>query len=404
MAFWITVSLLLAIAAFFVLRPLVTSRIAATSPEGTKDVQVYRDQLREVNREIELGRLAAADGEQLRLEISRRLLEADARQNTATVQRGRGFSRTMALGAGLFIVLASLGLYLQFGAPNVLDQPLTEQMATRDAAIAARPSQEEVEQQRTDTKDTESSADPAYLALTEKLRQVVAARPNDLAGLELLATHEANLGNFAAAWRAKARAIEQKGEAAVAKDYTDLSELMIAAAGGYVSPKAQSALAMVLQKTPRDPRARYFTGLALAQNGRPDLTRNIWEDLMREGPDDAAWVQAIKVQLPELLRLNGMSDDVDPAGPSKGDIENAKDLSDQERSALIRRMVEQLSERLATEGGSPDEWARLIRALGVLGELPRARAIWVEASGVFSENPDALEIINTAALKAWLER
>lgn len=403
MAFWITVCLLLAIVAFFVLWPLVTSRIAATSPEGTKDVQVYRDQLREVDREVELGRLAAADAEQVRLEISRRLLEADARQKEAIAPGRRGFSQATALAAGLFIGIASLGIYLQLGAPNIPDQPLAERLAARDAAIAARPSQEEVEQQRGDNNDQASSADPAYLDLIEELRQAVAARPNDVQGLEFLATHEANLGNFGAAWRAKARAIEQKGAAAIGKDYTDLSELMIVAAGGYVSPKAQSALAVALQKTPRDPRARYYTGLALAQNGRPDLTRNIWEDLLREGPEDASWVQAIKVQLPELLRLSGTSDDENLSGPNTEDIENAKDLSDQDRNAMIRGMVEQLSDRLATEGGSPDEWARLIRALGVLGELPRARAIWIEAKDVFAEDPDALETINAAALSAGFE-
>ena len=44
-------------------------------------------------------------------------------------------------------------------------------------------------------------------------------------------------------------------------------------------------------------------------------------------------------------------------------------------------MVNQLSERLASEGGSPEEWARLIAALGVLGEGQRAIEIQKRGDG-----------------------
>ena len=37
-------------------------------------------------------------------------------------------------------------------------------------------------------------------------------------------------------------------------------------------------------------------------------------------------------------------------------------------------MVEGLAERLASEGGSAEEWARLIFALAQLGDADRARA------------------------------
>ena len=47
--------------------------------------------------------------------------------------------------------------------------------------------------------------------------------------------------------------------------------------------------------------------------------------------------------------------------------------------------------------GSPVEWARLINALGVLGQADRARGIWAEARQVFADQPDALAQIEAAA-------
>jgi cytochrome c-type biogenesis protein CcmH len=67
-------------------------------------------------------------------------------------------------------------------------------------------------------------------------------------------------------------------------------------------------------------------------------------------------------------------------------------------------MVDGLSDRLATEGGTPDEWARLITALGVLGDAERAQVIYDEAKGVFSSDPNALSLILGAGANAGVNR
>ena len=87
-------------------------------------------------------------------------------------------------------------------------------------------------------------------------------------------------------------------------------------------------------------------------------------------------------------------------GPDQGQIEAAGEMSLEERMAMIEGMVEGLSERLATEGGTPDEWGRLVTALRVMGQSDRAYAIWQEALQVFAENPGALDTINRAAEQA----
>ena len=78
-------------------------------------------------------------------------------------------------------------------------------------------------------------------------------------------------------------------------------------------------------------------------------------------------------------------------------------MSDEDRQAMIRGMVDRLSDRLADQGGSAGEWARLITALGVLGDKERAQAIYNEAKSVFASDAAALDDLNAAANQTGLQ-
>ena len=90
-------------------------------------------------------------------------------------------------------------------------------------------------------------------------------------------------------------------------------------------------------------------------------------------------------------------------GPTAEDVDNASRMSNDERQEMIRGMVSRLSERLSTDGGSPNEWARLINALGVLGEIQSAKNAWKHAKNIFTGSPSAQEILNTAAQNIGLK-
>jgi cytochrome c-type biogenesis protein CcmH len=81
-------------------------------------------------------------------------------------------------------------------------------------------------------------------------------------------------------------------------------------------------------------------------------------------------------------------------------MQAAAGMDPQARSEMIRGMVTRLSERLATEGGPPEDWARLINAYGVLGEQDAARRTWDEAQGQFAQDAGALASIRAAAQSA----
>jgi cytochrome c-type biogenesis protein CcmH len=75
-------------------------------------------------------------------------------------------------------------------------------------------------------------------------------------------------------------------------------------------------------------------------------------------------------------------------------------MTPEDRQAMIGGMVAGLADRLANDGGTAADWARLITAYGVLGETDNARAIWVEAADVFGANAEAMAILTQAARDA----
>ncbi len=62
----------------------------------------------------------------------------------------------------------------------------------------------------------------------------------------------------------------------------------------------------------------------------------------------------------------------------------------------------QTAARLADEGGPAEDWARLINALGVLGETDRAVAIYAEAQTAFAADAADLALIDDAAERAGI--
>ncbi|WP_425044168.1 c-type cytochrome biogenesis protein CcmI [Primorskyibacter sp. S87] len=411
MTFWILTGLLACFTAATIALALLR-RSDDSEPAAAYDLRVYRDQLRDVDRDLARGTLQEADAERLRTEISRRILAADAQvQKEADGGGGnRGLAVGAALACGALVVAGAVLLYLDLGVPGEGDLPLSLRLEQAEEESKNRLSQSDAEARI--PPQPEPELEESYKTLLEKLREAVAQRPDDLQGNILLAQHESNAGNYSAAVAAKSKVIDILGEQATAMDHAELAELMIIATGGYVSAEAEAALRTALDRDPQLGPARYYWGMMLSQIGRPDLAFNIWEQTLRMGPPDAPWLHPIRAQIGDMAYLAGV--DYQPpaapatggagqlSGPSAEDMEAAGEMSAEDRQEMIRGMVDRLSDRLATEGGGPEEWARLIGALGVLGETSRAKAIYDEAKTRFDGNSEALAAITEAARSAGL--
>ena len=414
LAFWIIAGALALVAATVLARAALRGRDIGAAP-AAYDLQVYRDQLKEIDRDATRGIVAPDEAERLKAEVARRILAADS---ALTAQQAAvapvGPVRGMIAVAGVMVVAGALALYAQLGAPGYGDLALQTRIAAAEEARQNRPAQAaaeaQVQAQAQRPQVGGPQPDAAYSDLMNKLRATVAERPNDLHGHQLLARNEAALGNFTAAYAAQERILAIKGDRATAQDYLDYTDMLILAAGGYVSPEAEQALAAALARDPQNGAARYYVGLMMAQTGRPDRAFTLWDGLLRAGPPDAPWIGPIRAQMADIAwRAGQVRYELPPeadapaaaaTGPSAADIAAPADLSPEQRQDMIRGMVDGLAARLAADGGAAPDWARLINALGNLGEIDRARAILAEARQKFAAEPAALAGIEDAARAA----
>ena len=143
MIFWILASLIaLGVAGLLALTLLRTRSAAAPEPAAAYDLRVYRDQLKEIDRDLARGTIAEADAERVRTEVARRILAADTRIRAAA---GAAASRGPARIAALLLIAAvtggSLLLYGRIGAPGYGDLGLERRLQIAETLRASRPGQ-----------------------------------------------------------------------------------------------------------------------------------------------------------------------------------------------------------------------------------------------------------------------
>ncbi|MCX7565020.1 c-type cytochrome biogenesis protein CcmI [Sulfitobacter sp. F26169L] len=404
MSFWIVAAMITFMVGLILVRAVLTGADQAIESRAASDVEVYRAQLGEVERDVARGVIGKADAERVHAEIARRLIAADKAQSGESTTSGKAPSG-IALAMIVVGLLGSVASYWWLGAPGYGDMGLKERIAFAEEVRKSRPAQEVAERSLPPFVAPEDMSE-RYKGLLDQLRVTVARRPDDIEGHALLVQQERRIGNFNAAKVAQKQLLTLKGGDVGAQDLADLGELQVLAAGGYVSPEAEMSLRAALAQDAGNGTARYYIGLMLVQTGRPDQAFRIWDGLLRAGPEDAPWIEPIVAQIEELAALAGVRYSLPEIGssaergPSAEDVDSAMDMSPAERMEMIGGMVSGLSERLATQGGPASDWARLISSLGVLGQWERAAAIHANAVEVFADDKDALELINAAGRKA----
>jgi len=374
MILWTIFAAMTAAAILAVLWPL--GRKAATVRTGS-DLVVYQDQLQEIDRDRSAGLIGEAEAEAARIEVSRRLLaaadaqaRADAPSESALLSLRR---RRAAAVAALIIVLAvPIGIYLLLGSPDLPGQP----------AFA-----------RVKTPQGNQSID----SLISQVEDHLAKNPNDGTGWEVIAPVYMRLGRFddaVAAWR---KAVALNGDTAT-RD-ANLGEALVAAASGVVTDEAKQVFERGLALDPHEPKARYFIGLADEQDGNREAAVETWRALLQDAPADAPWVSFVQQA---LARVTGKPVP-DAAGPSADDVAAAANMSDAQRSAMIRAMVAKLSDQLHANGDNVEGWLRLVRAYAVLGDRDKAKDAAAEARRALSSQPDQIKRIDGLVKDLGLE-
>ena len=376
-----------------------TALRSTTAAPDNPSLRVYRDQLAEVDRDLARGVISASESARIKTEVSRRVLDAD--RNPGVLVEGSAMQAKLAsVGVGAALMAAVAGYYW-LGAPGYPDLPLAKRLELAQAAHDNRPAQAVAEANTAAPAPT--GADAEYMDLMAKLRAAVIKRPDDLQGLALLARNELGLGNAVAARVAQQQLVTLKATNATAEDHAALAQMMIVAAGGYVSPEAEAQLIRTLALDPGNGLARYFSGVMFAQTGRPDRSFALWQPLLAQGPADAPWIAPIRAQIEQIAGEAGVRYALPAlAGPDAATIAAADGLSETDRQAMIAGMVDQLSSRLQEGGGPVEDWIKLINSRMVLQQPDRAQAAVISAKAAFEGNSAALAAINAAATQAGL--
>ncbi len=361
MTLWFMLALMTAAAIFAVLWPL-GRRTPVTSGS---DVEVYRDQLTELDRDRANGLIGEREAEAARVEISRRLIAA-ADSIAAPQSAGAAWRRrTTAIAALVLLPAGAATLYLLLGSPQLPGQP---QAARRDAPVEER----------------------SIEALVAKVETHLESNPEDARGWEVVSPVYMRLGRFDDAVKARRNVLRLLG--ANAPREADLGEALTGAANGVVTADAKAAFQRALQFDSSDFRSRYFIGLAAEQDGRRKEAAALWSELLAEAPSDAPWIGLVRES---LARVDA---NVPPLkGPSAGDVAAANELSPEQRAEMVRGMVERLAERLSREGSDLEGWLRLLRAYMVLGDHDKAARAVDDARKALANEPDKLRRVEELA-------
>jgi cytochrome c-type biogenesis protein CcmH len=371
MTLWFVLALMTAAAVFAVLWPL--SRTRATLSAG-QDMAVYADQIAEIERDRTAGLIPEVEAAAARVEVSRRLLAAaDANEDAAPGSTPTWHRRVAALIALMALPLGAGGLYLSLGSPQLPDQPLVARLAMplENSSVAN---------------------------LVARVESHLERNPEDGRGWEVVAPVYMRLGRFDDAVKARRNALRLNGEST--QRWSGLGDALVAAANGVVTAEAKSDFERALALDPQEPKARFFIGLAAEQDGKREEAASIWRELLKNAPSDAPWLAVVH---DALARAEGAVSRAN-AGPSAEDVAAAESLSPQQRTEMIRGMVERLSTRLKTEGGADIEgWLRLVRAYAVLGEREKARAAASDARRALAGDSDKVRRLDELVKDLGLE-
>lgn len=410
MALWLILSIMTSVAAVWMVVPL-TRRAGLPRDEAAGDIAVYRDQLQEVGRDLQDGRIGAEQAETARIEIRRRILAAGGPHSAAETpgqQPGlSGRERSFVIvSAAAVVALGSAVLYAAIGNPDLASASRAAETSWMAGALRAsgvfapqRPPPEGFVDRAPDDDGEPQAGLPTVEEMTRRLAARLARNPNDDDGWRTLGWSYLNIGRFSDAAEAYAKAIE------LAPDNIELRgariEALVGAANGIVTSESKVAISDVLKRAPKDVRARYFAGLSSEQEGDKAAALARWTELLNEG-SAGLWASDLRRKVSVLKRDMGIDGPPRSSwainkGPGPEDVQSAEATLPADRSAMIRDMVDGLANRLEGAPRDADGWIKLIRSRTVLGQSELASQALARGLTVFAADAPERDRIAAAA-------
>ena len=349
------------------------------------------------------GTVSKSEAAETKREIERRIIAAAKRQDDRTMSQTSDKTRLIAVALTMgWLAVGSVALYATIGRPDLAQTS----SAPAPAALTLGGQSLLPAEPRASAPQPQGQLGDVN-AMIANLAARLQDNPNDLAGWQMLGWSYLNTGNAAAAAAAYARAVElAPGNAELLSLW---GEATVRADGGVIGGAAQDIFRRSLAADPGNPRARFFAGLLLDQQGDTNGALDAWLALLDDTPPDADWRAGLITRIREAAAATGR--DIgnlapparQPRGPTAEDVAAAQDMTAQDRQAMIRGMVDGLAARLAADPGDPEGWVRLIRSYGVLEDGAAQAKALADARAAMADNPVGLVIVDNAALELGLE-
>jgi len=375
-----------------------------------------------------------AQAETARLEIVRRALAAGRTEHPIMPKLSVSERNFAAICLTGIVVIGSFVLYAVTVNP---DRPLTGSSVAAQRAPASFTPEPSIPKNVAAAMQTLASvgqgqpAPKSGLPPVDEMVQRLATRllqnPKDGEGWRTLGWSYLNIGRFSEASEAYAKAIELSPN--VAEIRSVRIEALVRSTDGVVTTDARNAIEDTLRIDPKNPRARFFKGLAKQQEGDKTSALTDWLEVLRDADPGEPWVPDLKNRIGALQRDLGV-DAADPAepkpaiaggsietskapggsetpiekGPSPQDVRTADAVPPAERATMIQGMVDRLASRLERSPRDADGWIKLMQSRMVLGETELAKQALDRGMEAFNDDTPQRDRIIAAAQQLGLNQ
>lgn len=219
-----------------------------------------------------------------------------------------------------------------------------------------------------------------------------------------------------ALWKRQAPALPAPANARGAEYWSSLGEARVMAGPGDVPADAKQAFEKAVAIDPRDPRARYFLGVAKDIAGDHKGAIDDWLALVADTPAGAPWEADVRrlildVGAKEKIEVASRLAAIHPArpsggtaiataaipGPSAQDMRAASQMPKGQQDAMIQGMVDRLEAKLRANPRNAPGWIMLMRSRMSLGETAKASTAYADAKAAFAGDDAARAQIDDAA-------
>jgi cytochrome c-type biogenesis protein CcmH len=324
----------------------------------------YRLQLQEINADIASGKLPEAEGVAAKAEMAREWLRQKGEGHAApdaAASPGRR-DKPILLGSIALVAILAFGTYYFLGDPQLPNQPL----AGRDDVMAA------------------NKLDAAIKNVEAQLVKT----PDDVRGWAVLGPIYMRQQRFSDAEHAYRRVLALSKP--TADNQTDLAEALMMQQNGDATGEALTLLKAAAALDPNHVRSRFYLAGEATRTGDFANAVGLWKQVIATARGDEPWLATAK---------NGLATAEASATGTPATGATAAVTSDPAQAAMIKGMVEGLSTRLMAQGGTLDEWTRLVRSRLVLGDGAAAQKAYDAAKLAYPNASARVELDALATSK-----